>query len=78
MAKSVLETVLYYKEMEDSHPTSGILREVKYQYADMANGGDGGELGFEQNGARTCRGVNYPNHSDAYFQEVCALLGWEW
>ena len=48
MEKSILETVLHYKYMEDNFPHSGMLREVKYQYADMASGGDGGELGFEK------------------------------
>ena len=78
MAKTALETVFYYKEMERINPNSGMLREVKWQYTDMANGGDGGELGFEENGETTCRGVNYPNHSDSFFQEGCALMGWRW
>ncbi len=62
----------------DNFPHSGMLREVKYQYADMASGGDGGELGFEKNGKTTCRDINYPNYPDSFFQEVCALLGWHW
>ena len=78
MEKSILETVLHYKYMEDNFPHSGMLREVKYQYADMASGGDGGELGFEKNGKTTCRDINYPNYPDSFFQEVCALLGWHW
>ncbi len=76
MAKSVLETVLHYKQMERNVPNSSMLREVKYQYADMANGGDGGDLGFEENGERTCRGINYPDHPDSFFQEVCDLMMW--
>ena len=43
--KSILETVLHYKYMEDNFPNSGMLREVKHQYADMASGGDGGVRG---------------------------------
>ena len=78
MAKSVLETVLHYKAMQDNCPNSSMLREVKAQYADMANGGDGGELGIEENGERTCRGINYKNYPDRFFQEVCALMNWDW
>ena len=75
---NALETAMRYKEMEEMKPNSGMLREVKMQYADMANGGDGGELGFEENGQTSCRGVNYFGYPDSFFQEVCALLGWEW
>jgi len=78
MAKSVLETVLYYKQMEEMNAASGMLREVTWQYADMAVGGDGGELGFEENGETTCRGINYKGYPDSFFQEVCAFMGWKW
>tara|TARA_B100000519_G_C14024397_1_gene334924 strand:+ start:390 stop:620 length:231 start_codon:yes stop_codon:yes gene_type:complete len=75
---TALETAVKYKQMEETIPNSSMLREVKTQYAEMANGGDGGELGFEENGQTTCRGINYPDHPDSFFQEVCALLGWQW
>ena len=77
MAKSALETMLYYKEMERNIPDSTILREVKMQYADMANGGDGGLLGFPTDES-TCRSHNYPHYKDSFFQEVCSLMGWEY
>jgi len=73
--KSVLETVLFYKKMEEDCPPGSILREVKWQYADMAAGGDGGLLGFPNDEA-TCRSYNYPDCSDKFFQEVCLLMGW--
>tara|TARA_B100001123_G_scaffold409767_1_gene504214 strand:+ start:164 stop:424 length:261 start_codon:yes stop_codon:yes gene_type:complete len=85
--KSVLDTVLHYKEMERLCPASGMLREVQQQYADMATGGDGGELGYVPNDYEgppagkygvTCRAYNYPNHPDSFFQEVCSLMGWRW
>jgi len=72
------EAMTYYKQMERDNPNSGMLREVKWQYADMARGGDGGELGFERNGEDTCRGVNYKGCPDSFFQEVCALMNWVW
>ena len=86
MKKSALETVLYYKEMEQITPNSGMLREVKMQYADMASGGNGGELGLlpsayeEECGedGLSCRDYNYPGYPDTFFQEVCALMGWPW
>ena len=85
--KSTLETVLYYKEMEKLNPEGGVLREVKLQYRDMANGGDGGEMGYvpsDYNGPPvgeygvTCRAYNYPGYPDSFFQEVCSLMGWQW
>ena len=75
MAKTVLETVLYYKELEQMKPNSSILREVKWQYADMASGGDGGEMGLA--GGVTCREYNYKGYPDSFFQEVCDLLMWD-
>ena len=73
----VLKQVLAYKEMEKAVPNSSLLREVKWQYSDMANGGDGGEVGFEENGETTCRGINYPGKTDRFFQDVCDLMGWD-
>ena len=74
--KLVIDHVLHYKEMKSRN--SSMLREIQWQYADMANGGDGGDTGFEQHGNRTCRTINYPDHPDSFFQEVCALMGWSW
>lgn len=84
--KTVKETFMYYKGMEKSCPDSSILREVKWQYSDMANGGDGGPLGFapwdykEECGEEgpSCRDYNYPGQPDRFFQEVCALMNWSW
>ena len=78
----VPRVIAHYKEMEEfdraSAYKSGMLAEVKWQYADMANGGDGGEIGFEENGQTTCRGINYPGYPDEFFKEVCALMLWEY
>jgi len=71
-------TFFQYKEMEKYSPASSMLREVKWQYADMAAGGDGGDIGIEENGETSCRAVNYPGSPDSFFQEVCALMGWPW
>lgn len=75
-----------YKEMEKLQPHSSMLREIKWQYGDMAAGGDGGSLGFlpsayeEECGedGPSCRDYNYPGYPDSFFQEVCALMGWSW
>ncbi len=74
--KSIPEMVRHFRYMEMTVPNSGMLREARWQYEDMANGGDGGPLGFEENGETTCRGINYPSVPDSYFQEICDLLGW--
>tara|TARA_B100000029_G_scaffold492425_1_gene553721 strand:- start:527 stop:799 length:273 start_codon:yes stop_codon:yes gene_type:complete len=86
--KSALETAMFYKEMEKITPQSSMYREVRLQYIDMANGGNGGELGFtpvDYTGPNryseygpSCREYNYPSYPDAFFQEVCALMGWMW
>jgi hypothetical protein len=48
----------------------------------MAEGGDGGPLGFTPDDwphydAPTRREYNYPEHSDSFFQEVRDLMGWK-
>ena len=73
----IITTVIHFRSMEKNMPSSSILNEVKYQFADMAKGGDGGDLGFESNGERSCRGVNYKHLPDLFFQEVINLMGWE-
>ena len=84
--KSVEETFMYYKTLEKTNASSSMLREVKWQYQDMATGGDGGPLGFapwdykEECGEEgpSCRDYNYPGYPDSFFQEVCALMNWSW
>ena len=70
--KTVVETVMNYKEMQNRVPGSSILREVEWQYADMADGGDGG-LG---NGKKSIREEYYPGKLDSFFQEVRDLMNW--
>ena len=66
-----------YRQMEQSGYGGSILREVRWQYREMADGGDGGDLGFiGDNGAKTCRGVNYPGYPDRFFLAVMVLMGW--
>ena len=70
------EMIEYYRLMQVSG--SRLIREVKWQYIDMAQGGDGGDLGFKKRGSTTCRGINYPTKPDTFFQEVCDGMGWNW
>ena len=72
MSKSVVETVMGYREMERTIPSSSMLREVKLQYADMATGGYGG-VG---NSPKSIREEYYPGKPDEFFQEVRDLMGW--
>lgn len=76
--KSAKEMFFFYKDMEKKNPESSVLREVQWKYADMARGGDGGEEYFERDGETTCRGINYKGYPDSFFQEVCALMNWEY
>lgn len=76
--KDIAEIVFNYKQMERSVPGSSMLREVRFQYADMARGGDGGFLWTDDNDVPVyCREHNYPNHPDSFFQEVRDLMGWK-
>ena len=77
LQRKIIKTVSYYIQMRAENPHSSILREVRWQYADMAKGGNGGGLGFEENGQDTCRGVNYPEYPDKFFQAVRNLMGWK-
>lgn len=74
--RTVEEMVKGYTDMKSRKSNSTMYREAKYQYLDMAKGGDGGDLGFERNGETTCRGINYKGYPDSFFQEVSERMGW--
>ena len=76
--KTATEMIECYREMQAEFAGSSMLREVMWQYIDMAQGGDGGDLGFEERGSTTCRGINYPSTPDTFFQDVCDGMGWNW
>ena len=76
--KTPLEFMIYYKTMERTIPNSGMFREVMWQYADMARGGDGGNVDIGDNAKSSCREIYYENRPDEFFQEVCALMCWPW
>ena len=75
--RSVEQMVKHYQEMQahNTMATASMLREVKQQYINMAQGGDGGQLaGFDL--GTTCRTYNYKGHPDSFFQRVCERMGW--
>ena len=77
--KTTQEIIAIYKDMQKMKPNSSILREVRWQYANMAEGGDGGSIGYTPVGFNhepTCREYNYPDKPDSFFQEVGEALGW--
>ena len=78
--EAVNRTVANYRDMERNSPKSSMLTEVRWQYDDMADGGDGGDLGFggSDNDSRgaTCREYNYPGYPDSFFLAVKTLMGW--
>ena len=76
MKEKMVRCIAHYRRMEEMN--SIMLVEIKAQYEDMANGGDGGYIGFEnENGYNTCREYNYPGYPDSFFQEVRDLMGWQ-
>ena len=75
--KTADDMIEHYRRMTIYAPHSSLLREAKYQYIDMALGGDGGKLyGIE--GEPTCREYNYPGCQDTFFQDVCDALRWNY
>lgn len=81
--KTTAEIIQNYQALQEKMPGSSILHEVRNQYADMADGGNGGRLyysppdweGSHPDGP-TCREYNYPDKTDAFFQEVRVACGW--
>ena len=71
--KSIAEMVTHYRYMEETVPNSGMLREARWQYEEMSNGGDGGPSSPP---TKSIRVEYYPGTPDSYFQEICDLLGW--
>ncbi|HIL95877.1 MAG TPA: hypothetical protein EYG51_08160 [Pseudomonadales bacterium] len=69
-------TIVHHR-LTERHAGASMLRELQWQYADMANGGDGGALASEANSEDTCRANYYPGYPDEFFQEVCDLMCWE-
>lgn len=74
--KTVEETVERYQSMKGQTALFGMYDEVKWQYVNMAKGGDGGDMGFTKNGETTCRGINYKGYPDSFFREVSERMGW--
>ena len=61
--KTAEEMIKSYSVMIQMKPHSWMIREVRFQYLDMAEGGDGGALGYTPEGYNhepTCREYNYP------------------
>ena len=75
--EKIVEMVANYRQMENMSPRPLMLREIRWQYADMAEGGTGGYLWSDEDGKEvTCREYNYPGYPDSFFQEVRDLMGW--
>ena len=70
----VVATVCRYKEMETSGAGKSMLHEIRWQYAEMASGGDGGKADHLRHAS--IRGEYYAGYPDEFFQEICDLMGW--
>ena len=77
MEEKMVRCIAAYRQMEEMN--SIMLIEIKDQYKDMAEGGQGGYIGIEdENGDYVqCREYNYPGYPDSFFQEVRDLMGWQ-
>ena len=75
--RTVEEMVKAYTELKSRRAFDSMYEEAKWQYQDMARGGDGGYIGFERNGETTCRGINYKGYPDTFFKgcyEMASLI----
>jgi hypothetical protein len=73
------QVIMGYRTLEASASTGGpyMIAEIRNQYADMANGGGGGEIHREGSEYHhTIRDQYYPGLPDQYFREVCDLMAW--
>jgi hypothetical protein len=73
------EMIKTYSEMR----SVGMLEQIRWQYSDMAKGGDGGRLHYKPSDwdgdhpeGPTCREYNYPYKTDSFFQQVCKGMNW--
>jgi len=75
--KTVDQMVIHFKNLQANASNTSMYEEVKWQYINMANGGNGGAAGFvSENGGTTCRDINYKNYPDSFFAQVCERMGW--
>ena len=88
--EEVNRIVTHYRNMK--LVAMNMYNQVMRQYKDMANGGDGGPLGYQpMTSAKdavdrlmpvkndyTCREYNDPGYPDYFFARVLAKLGEEW
>ena len=72
--KQLIKSVETYTRMQNKAPNSSMIREVRWSYAEMAQGGDGGPTGAVSEGS--IREEYYPGYPDCWFQEVIDLMGW--
>lgn len=71
MLADIANRVSKYKNYREYGMTEMMVREVKYQYIDMAKGGDGSCVG---NGE--IRNAYYPDMPDEFFMAICNRMGW--
>lgn len=76
-SEKVVKAISHYQWLERLNSNSLMIKEVRWQYRDMSQGGDGGSTGIDVKGKTSCRDVNYPGYPDQYFREVCVLMGWD-
>ena len=74
--RTVEGMIKHFKQMVEKGSSTFMLEEVKWQYQDMAQGGDGGELYGLESGGQTCRSYNYPGYPNEFFLRVCKGMGW--
>ena len=73
----IITSIIHFRSLEKRTPNSPMICEIKQQFEQMSQGGDGGSLGFVKNGRSTCRETYYSGLPDFFFDEVRSLMGWK-
>ena len=73
----ILRMVNHYRDLRHggSSMQSSMYREAMWQYADMANGGDGGPGDSSGGTTTTIRHDYYKGYPDSFFMQVLSALG---
>jgi len=62
---------------QDAYAKTGLLKDCRIQFTEMARGGGGGPATGDDDGL-TIRGYFYRGQRDVFFQRVCERMRWEW
>ena len=66
----------WIREGQSPFAKTGMLKDCRLQFTEMAAGGSGGPTGHDD--GSTIRGYYYRGFEDVFFQRICERMRWEW